>query len=529
MKNLDETINKILSNINFNNNHSPVSKKIIQENKNYILEETEPLTQRENDIIAGKIKVEKLSPEVKEIVKKLGEDNIKLWEMKYKQGWIQYVEYWDKWNELTFAEYDDVISGRRKIDKKSDEFKQLQKKLGRDNPKYWDLLYNQGVIDQGRYEDGWEDAVYNSYVDAPYTKTYPSLGEDDSTNVMSQLITYKTAAIGKLITVPYVMDYRKEQEGIIVPFLEPAKYHDANEPYNDYRAKRLFSYYCVRISDNGEETVNEEGWDKYYINQKNEECKPSKSLYWTFNKVNDKSYDYVKMEKGNYSGGMLEFTKTPLVIEDTRYYYKEKNNKDGWKRPQGDRLAAIIKNVDFSKDNPALTRKVTYEYPEDCRMLTYNECLRLSWAGLYKYGAVDGGVTVFKYKNSKNEIKNFAVCIKYETAKPWLSKFNSFFSAEGIVEGDVDDATGIKTANKCVSGQLEEILYPPTIQFGEYNYSSQNPNFLEQNANSVYSSSTDAADEKFWFDDNKENKEITDLIGKQAQLVASQGIRLLGK
>jgi hypothetical protein len=76
---------------------------------------------------------------------------------------------------------------------------------------------------------------------------------------------------------------------------------------------------------------------------------------------------------------------------------------------------------------------------------------------------------------------------------------------------------------------LEEILYPPTIQFGEYNYSSQNPNFLEQNANSVYSSSTDAADEKFWFDDNKENKEITDLIGKQAQLVASQGIRLLGK
>jgi len=345
----------------------------------------------------------------------------------------------------------------------------------------------QPKIPAGRTEwsDEPSDGTYNEY--------------DKST-----VITYKSVIPGEFITAPLIgKTYR----------VEPLTFHDKNIPFNENSAKSLFGNSCQKLSGQNEKYPVGYSKDDYYMYDNGNKCKPIKIYSEITNTKRDSVYDYQK------------------VSGDTgvNYFYRKKGTKE-WKNPTNTSIKnEIATKVDFS--NP-LDEKIKYEYPQGCKPLPFDVCLRWSWMSLNQYGGVDKGLSSFKLQNG-NKTTTYNACIKIPTnfnktmTTPWLAEYSGYYDVSKTTEGTYEPSLGVKVSGICPKGTITSLPATPSVYYGnENNQSESNLKKKEELAKGYINQ-----------EENKYKEQSNyGRVGEKAQseidiasIVISTGLRIVGK
>jgi hypothetical protein len=319
----------------------------------------------------------------------------------------------------------------------------------------------------------------------------------------STVITYKSIIPGELITAPLIGKYR----------VEPLTFHDKNIPFNESSAKSLFGNSCQKLSGQSEKYTVGYSKDDYYMYDNGNKCEPIKTYSEITNTKRDAVYDYQKVS-GNTG---------------VNYFYRKKGTKE-WKNPTNVSIKnEIATKVDFS--NP-LDEKIKYEYPQGCKPLPFDVCLRWSWMSLNQYGGVDKGLSSFKFQNG-NEITTYKACIKIPTnfnktiTTPWLAEYSGYYDTSKTTEGTYDPSLGVKVSSICPKGAITSLPATPSVYYGnENNQSESNLKKKEELAKKYINQE----------EDKYKEQSNNAYIGEKAQsdidvasIVISTGLRIVGK
>ena len=138
----------------------------------------------------------------------------------------------------------------------------------RDTKEYWDGLLKKGKVDQKTY-----DYHIDRILDLDLNKSFTGAVKRSS-GVKSEIdtkeydnatyVTYQTVMAGKTLSFP-----------ITWKGLQPLKWHDKNEPFNEFSAKYFFGKSCMRLSGqdpNYKLGVNDD--KDFYVDNLGNRCLP---------------------------------------------------------------------------------------------------------------------------------------------------------------------------------------------------------------------------------------------------------------
>ena len=138
----------------------------------------------------------------------------------------------------------------------------------RDTKEYWDGLLKKGKVDQKTY-----DYHIDRIIDLDLNKSFTGAVKRSS-GVKSEIdtkeydnatyVTYQTVMAGKTLSFP-----------ITWKGLQPLKWHDKNEPFNEFSAKYFFGKSCMRLSGqdpNYKLGVNDD--KDFYVDNLGNRCLP---------------------------------------------------------------------------------------------------------------------------------------------------------------------------------------------------------------------------------------------------------------
>jgi hypothetical protein len=269
------------------------------------------------------------------------------------------------------------------------------------------------------------------------------------------------------------------QQIITVPMLKygfhVSEWHETNETYVEGEWDTIFGKPCKRLAGLDETfTLGENPEKNYFVKENGERCPTSTSTikYWiVYNNVRDNKYSY--RQKWEYKNGK---DSEPTLVG---YYYKEKGKPDvasNWIEAKGKTLEAIKTKVEFIWARGF----ELMQFPEDCKPLDYEVCMRWSHRALLLSG-VEGGAKTFSTQDPiTKEQKKYTACIqvggegdKQGVHWPWYSRYYNFYDMSQIEVKMVDG----KEERFCHG--LQDIIQIPDFKIGNNPVGSKNESQIE--------------------------------------------------
>jgi hypothetical protein len=332
----------------------------------------------------------------------------------------------------------------------------------------------------------------------------------------AELRFFKTVIPGKLLSGPRkYIDEENYMKDTFTTKYKDIRYHNKDAPYDEKMAIGIFGFACASLAGlNPEYEPGQDIFVDYFIDANGDECKPLAATNNTYSVINttfDNVYDYKITQN--------------IKSEVLGYYYRKKGDVN-WIKAEGNTLKNITTKIDFRAGGNKITKN---RYPEGCKPIPYNVCLKWSWNSLYQYGGVNGGIKAFKYQETKTSpVITYIACMNMEHMRPWTATYTNFYDDSKITDPVYSDLLNAETVGFC-TGEPSKFPTTPTVYLGAptsseiFNYTATDPTDKEKLTNQL----NDYSDEVF------KKAEIVGQTKKyfkaQNEFAALNGLRIQGK